>query len=1085
MNKLSNFSNIFELKNFDEVENELILNTSLNNFIDIVFICDRKGSFTFINSQWTNITGYNEEETIGKNFSDFIYKEDTTFLLKQYSESYKSKNYDIKAKINVVRKDSSSIWLDMKAKTVLKNSKIVGFVGKLFKVVEKNDELQEYNKNKYNTDLAFDLLNNLIDCIPNSVYVKDNQGKYVLANKAFANNINQNNNNIIGKTDFDLGITSEKMFDDISKVLNYGNTDSILRSSDILTYKTFNKSKSGQNEASIFEENTLSFRNVQVAVGTSVSNKNNEYYFDNLSKEIQSKLSITNQINDSIPIAIIRTDLNSKIIFANDEVFSIFEFKNIFEFNQFGLENVFLDSEFFETYNKVLKKTNQVKEQEIEVYTKNEKIKQVMFTCKYNMNDKGKLCIDIFIQDVSIIKNQINELKKAINEYEGFKSALDNLLIIAITDNKGSIIYANDKFVALSGYNLKELIGQNHRLLKSGYHKEDFYKNLWSTITSGKTWREDIKNKAKNGTYYWVDTSIAPMFFDDDKPMQFLSLRYDITARKYADEMLHELKYDLLDAQNIGKIGNYKYKLCTKNLELSDQICEILGINVNSTNNFDVFFDNVIEQDKSILKTMYLHSIEKDDNIEIKYKFQRSNDAKVVVINHIAKVIKDENGRNSKIIGIIQDITNEEKFIEEKEKKFKFLEAINDFSFKIISNSIKDIEEKILGILEYTSISTNSENALVFWYNNLNKNTEKLNFQLLKSYSKSNSISNELYASLFDFEVFHEYLDVLQTGNYVEIRINDLKKNEKYKNVLLNYRQLEIKSIICLPLYVNETLKGILIFTSSHSSKTWDIELINNLFLVSDIIANSLIRKENEENIQNLIFKLQKANTEKDRFFSILAHDLKSPFTGFLGLLDAMQSDKYEISYEDMKSMSSSMFKSAKSLYDLLENLLQWAMAQSKSSINEKSKFDLVEMIEKNINLHKSNLENKKIKIVFDFEQNLEILADSNKIDFVIRNLISNAIKFTHPEKNIHIKVFKNDSNMRFEIKDEGIGMSDEIKEKLFRVGHKTLAVGTAKEKGTGLGLVLCKEYIDLHLGNLWFESIFGQGSTFYFEIPN
>lgn len=256
------------------------------------------------------------------------------------------------------------------------------------------------------------------------------------------------------------------------------------------------------------------------------------------------------------------------------------------------------------------------------------------------------------------------------------------------------------------------------------------------------------------------------------------------------------------------------------------------------------------------------------------------------------------------------------------------------------------------------------------------------------------------------------------------------------------------------------------------------------LFLILNLILPLLlifILKEKDNQ------KLQELNNSKDKFFSIIAHDLKGPFGGLQQIGELLWLNKSEISDEKRNKLTKALYQNSKNTFNLLDNLLKWANANSGLIVYKPLPINLHEIILKNINLFDSIAKDKNINLSSKIENNIIAFADIDMVDTVVRNLISNAIKFTKSNGEIEIMLDKNDNTNNtctIAIVDNGVGIDKNSLFKMFELNSVVSTFGTNNEIGTGLGLKLCKEFLTINKGEIWIESTIKIGTTVYFSLP-
>jgi len=394
----------------------------------------------------------------------------------------------------------------------------------------------------------------------------------------------------------------------------------------------------------------------------------------------------------------------------------------------------------------------------------------------------------------------------------------------------------------------------------------------------------------------------------------------------------------------------------------------------------------------------------------------------------------------------------------------------------------------------------------------LRKENEELRRLLQEKSSNSINIAEEKYRNLFT-ELKDVVYESTPNGKLIDVNPAGLE--------LFGYNTLEelLKVNIAEDLYVDPEERSKLLeqFEKDGYVKNYEIKIKNKKgdeiivletsFLLKDSEGKAtgyrgilrditeskkheeLLKKYNEElaevnaQLKESEKKLQELNSEKDKFFSIIAHDLKSPFNALLNLSEFLVEDLQELSLEEIKSFSKEINKSAHSVYDLLLNLLQWAQIKTGRMKKASEKIALSSLLNNCIILLEGLAAKKSIQIVNEVDSSHFFEGDRTMISSVLQNLISNAIKFTKRNGKVVVYSESLDDKLVVNIQDNGVGISQENRSKLFKLDEHITTQGTANESGTGLGLILSKELVEKNGGKIWVESEERIGTTFSFTL--
>lgn len=325
--------------------------------------------------------------------------------------------------------------------------------------------------------------------------------------------------------------------------------------------------------------------------------------------------------------------------------------------------------------------------------------------------------------------------------------------------------------------------------------------------------------------------------------------------------------------------------------------------------------------------------------------------------------------------------------------------------------------------------------------------------------------------SLFFSEVS---MSMIETGSEIllQLVIRDITERKKHENKLKRLNdELEKK----VAERTNE-LKAILDRVSNAN--------IEHQILIDELSRESQKLTKVNKKLAVSEQQLREALDTKDKFFSIIAHDIKNPLYSIILNSEILVNYGDELDQERLLQKHNQIYMTTKRLNDLLENLLQWARSQMGKINYEPSEFDLNKMVHEIADLFKPHLESKNLVLENNIPRHSILYADIKLINTVIRNLVSNAVKYSNKDSKIEVNIIENKDNTEIFVRDHGVGISPEKAEKIFKIGKTISTPGTDKEKGTGLGLILCKEFVELHGGRIWMESSLNQGSEFHFTIP-
>jgi PAS domain S-box-containing protein len=641
---------------------------------------------------------------------------------------------------------------------------------------------------------------------------------------------------------------------------------------------------------------------------------------------------------------------------------------------------------------------------------------------------KQKEMGDELVRLHSYAEQSITErLDLTLRENTDYKHALDESAIVAITDQKGIITHVNDNFCRISKYSREELLGHDHRIINSGYHDKAFIRDLWTTIAHGKIWKGELKNKAKDDSFYWVDTTIVPFLNREGKPYQYVAIRSDITQRKREEAHLRLLESVITNTTDAV--------LITEAEPLDEPGPRIVYVNEAFTQMTGYTAEEIMGKTPRILQGP------KSDKNELKRlseAMRRFQPCEITTVNYhksgdefwmnlAVSPVTDEKGRHTHFIAIQRDVTQRKK---EDVQKQALAEAFTA-SLAERNTILESIGDAFFAV---------DENWMVTYWN-------KMAEKVLRT-PKHNIIGRHLWT------VFSDSVGSLSYRQYHQaIETNEAVHFEDH------YAPLDVwYEISAYP-----TGNGLSVYFKD----------------ITERKTSERLTKEMNASLQQQAKELALSNSELEQFAYVASHDLQEPLRMVTSFLTQLEKKYGDIVDDKGKQYIHFAVDGAKRMRQIILDLLEFSRVGRMEDTPEK--VDLNYLVDDIIALYRKQIEEKKANITFS---SLPVVqTHKTPMRQVLQNLISNALKYQLPETTpvIHITGEEKKEHWLIAIKDNGIGIEPAYFEKIFIIFQRLH--NKDEYSGSGMGLAITKKIIENMGGKLWVESEKGKGSAFYFTI--
>lgn len=709
-----------------------------------------------------------------------------------------------------------------------------------------------------------------------------------------------------------------------------------------------------------------------------------------------------------------------------------------------------------ESYNKTEKRWRHLK--------KNGEIIHVDTFTKI-INFKGRRAALVHLIDVTekvAAEEELHRTYKTLKEYE---FALDESSIVAITDTLGVITYVNDYFCAISQYSKEELVGQTHQIINSGHHDRAFYADLWKTIATGGVWRGEIKNRAKDGGIYWVDSTIVPFLDEAGRPYQYMAVRFDITEKKRAEESIL-YKAQLLTA--IAEVISTLFQYDDWELAL-DKSFNVVGktISVERVYYFENYFDPNTGEGFANQKIEWsaTKSHAQLDNPELQdLPFELISEFIVPLSQRkpFKAIVRHMKESGTKELLVTQDIK----------------------SILVLPIFIKDHFHGFIGFDDCENEREWREDEISFLGTLASKLTSAIEkrknvLDLKEALREKNHILESIGDAFFAVDknwtvtywnIKAEQILGTKKEDVLGHNIWDVYKQKTHSIFYVNYHK-SLEENLSTHFEVFYAPLGKWVEVSSYPSPSG----------LSVFFKDISARKQSEERLKKMNKELALSNSELEQFAFVASHDLQEPLrmiTSFLSQLEKKYNDLLDDRGRRYIHFASDGAKRMRSIIlDLLE------FSRIGRTEEDKQIVSLNGLLKEVIALNRKLIKEKRAKIIWD-EDLPEIFTFKSPLRLLFQNLINNGLKYQAEGAVpvIQITFKETDLDWDFRVSDNGIGIESQYFDKIFTIFQRLH--NKEDYSGTGVGLAICKKIIENLEGEISVESELEKGTHFHFTIP-